>query len=310
MSFINVSVIIPVYNAEKFLRKSVESAILLPQVAEVILIEDASPDNALLICQQLVEEYNKVKLYRHPNGENRGASASRNLGLKKSKFPYVAFLDADDYYLKNRFEQDELIFQSQPDVDGVYNAVGLHYYDDEGREEFNKIFKDADKDFLTTVTRDDLTQWELFETLLNINHGYFHTNGITINKKLLDKTGYFDTTLKLHEDSHLWIRLAYYGNLQAGNIKSAVAIRGVHIDNRHTKANAEAKAKFHKSLFDWAYHNSDVKRDAKVKLLQQYLFSYKSRYRIEQNRLIRGAVYLSNTIELILKYPKVITYIK
>jgi len=45
-----VSVIIPVYNAEKFLRNAIESAVQLEEVGEVILVEDASPDNALMIC--------------------------------------------------------------------------------------------------------------------------------------------------------------------------------------------------------------------------------------------------------------------
>src|SRR5690349_14845174 len=93
-----VSVIIPVYNAAKFLRQAVESAVHLPEVAEIVLVEDRSPDNALQICGELVREFSKVKMYQHPNNENRGAGASRNLGIEKSTFPYVAFLDADDRY--------------------------------------------------------------------------------------------------------------------------------------------------------------------------------------------------------------------
>ena len=77
-----ISVIIPVYNAEDFVTLAVESALAQPETGEVILIEDGSPDNSLTICQELEEKYNKVRLLRHPHGRNKGAAASRNLGMK------------------------------------------------------------------------------------------------------------------------------------------------------------------------------------------------------------------------------------
>src|SRR5690348_1774976 len=94
-STFNVAVVIPVYNAADYIAKAVESALLQPEVSEVVLVEDRSPDNSLQICQELVGQNAKVKLFRHPNGENRGAAASRNLGVRMSSAPYIAFLDAD-----------------------------------------------------------------------------------------------------------------------------------------------------------------------------------------------------------------------
>src|SRR5690554_3354498 len=114
----NISVIIPVYNAELFLRKAVESALQFKEVKEVLLIEDGSPDNALSICKELTIEDNRVKLLQHPNNENRGAGASRNLGLKNASQDYIAFLDADDFFLPNRFEKDKEIFSRYEDADG------------------------------------------------------------------------------------------------------------------------------------------------------------------------------------------------
>ncbi|MGZ5284046.1 MAG: glycosyltransferase family 2 protein, partial [Kaistella sp.] len=75
-----ISVIIPVYNAAAFLRKAVESALKHTAVAEVLLIEDASPDHSLEICKELVSENQKVKLFQHHDLGNHGAGASRNLG--------------------------------------------------------------------------------------------------------------------------------------------------------------------------------------------------------------------------------------
>lgn len=120
-----VSVVMPVYNAVKYLTVAVESAVHLPEVHEVILIEDCSPDGALAKCRELASTYSKVKLAQHPNGENRGAGASRNLGIQLAQSKYIAFLDADDYYLPNRFHECKRIFLSDDTVDGVYGATGF-----------------------------------------------------------------------------------------------------------------------------------------------------------------------------------------
>src|SRR5690606_16621737 len=98
MEKVNISVIIHVYNAEKYLEKAVKSALKFDVVTEVILVEDRSPDNAYQICKDLASSNDRVKLYTHPNNENRGAGASRNLGLEKAIGNYIAFLDADDFY--------------------------------------------------------------------------------------------------------------------------------------------------------------------------------------------------------------------
>jgi len=65
-----VSVIIPVYNAEKFVRNAVASALFHEEVKEIILVEDNSPDNALAVCQELALENDRVRLYQHPGGIN------------------------------------------------------------------------------------------------------------------------------------------------------------------------------------------------------------------------------------------------
>ena len=68
---IKISVIIPVYNAKKYLRQAVESVVEQAEVDEIILIDDASPDNAYELCQELELKYQAVRLYTHPNHENR-----------------------------------------------------------------------------------------------------------------------------------------------------------------------------------------------------------------------------------------------
>ena len=103
---LQVSVIIPVYNAARFVEKAVASALAFPEVRQVVLVEDASPDDSLIVCQRLLATDPRVELVRHPDGGNHGAGASRNLGLVRSTCPFVVFLDADDRFLPGRFDAE------------------------------------------------------------------------------------------------------------------------------------------------------------------------------------------------------------
>ncbi len=89
MDKFEVSVVIPVYNAVPYVRQAVESALAQSQVREVLMVEDGSPDNALEVCRELAAEYPRVVLLRHPNGENRGAGASRTSAFWRSSISTV-----------------------------------------------------------------------------------------------------------------------------------------------------------------------------------------------------------------------------
>lgn len=222
-----VSVIIPVYNAEKYVREAVESALAQPETGEVILVEDASPDNALQVCKELEKEYSKVKLFQHPEGQNCGAGASRNLGIQNAQFDYIAFLDADDYYLPQHFQTPKKLFETYPDIDGVYEAVGTHFQDEAAKERwFSK------RDTTLTTVREVVPPERLFEFLLTRNIGWFHTDGITVRKNLFERTGWFDEHLELRQDTAMWLKMAAVGKLIPGKLKQPVSIRRVHSENR------------------------------------------------------------------------------
>ncbi|MCR4673150.1 MAG: DUF1919 domain-containing protein [Lachnospiraceae bacterium] len=96
MRAVRASVIIPVYNAEKTIRKCVESlAFGSTKDVEIILVEDHSNDNSYVICQQLKEDNEQVKCFR--NSENRGVSYSRNFGLDMAQGEWIFFVDSDDW---------------------------------------------------------------------------------------------------------------------------------------------------------------------------------------------------------------------
>lgn len=90
-----ISVIIPIYNAECFLKRMLESIVkqTIFNQLEVILVNDGSIDNSLEICKHYEKTYNNIKLYSKING---GVSSARNFGLDRATGEYVCFFDADD----------------------------------------------------------------------------------------------------------------------------------------------------------------------------------------------------------------------
>lgn len=97
-----VSVIVPIYNADKYLKECIES--LLNQTytnLEIICLNDGSTDSSTKICKELSETDNRIILIEK---ENTGVSATRNLGLKIASGEYIMFLDADDFLEPNAIE--------------------------------------------------------------------------------------------------------------------------------------------------------------------------------------------------------------
>lgn len=255
---LDISVIIPVYNAAEFLEKSVLSALTFEEVKEIILIEDKSTDNSLEICKKLTEEYSKVKLFQHPDKENHGAAASRNLGIEKSAGTFITFLDADDYYLSNRFDAEKEIF-SNPKIEGVFSAIGIEYLTEKGKEEFQSKFTDSS---LTTVNYPAEGK-EVFRGLLSLTPKtfgtFFHLNALTIRKSAIDKHNLrFNEILRVHQDSDFIIKLAYHCYLKSGIIDQPVAVRGIHDNNRITKIVRyspqynQRQFLFWNSLYEWS----------------------------------------------------------
>lgn len=99
---IKISVIIPVYNVEKYLDKCIQS--LLNQTItelEFIFVNDGSPDNSASIIKKYQKKDKRIKLIEKENG---GQASARNLGLRHASGEYIAFLDSDDYVLENMYE--------------------------------------------------------------------------------------------------------------------------------------------------------------------------------------------------------------
>lgn len=269
-----ISVIIPVYNAEKYISQAVESALQFDEVYEVILVEDKSPDNALEVCQKLAEQHSRVKLFQHPDKDNHGAGPTRNLGIEKSTGDFIAFLDADDFYLPNRFDAEKELFKN-PDVEGVYGAIGVHYYSEKAKEQYYNLFGDR----LTTVYKKHSPK-DVFKGQIHMlgSFGLFSIDALTIRKDSLVKkmNPFFKTTLRLHQDTEFLFRLSYYLDLYPGILDKAVAVRGVHENNRITKVDsgkinpATTRVLLWREVSSWSEKEETIPEDVKTHIRRMH----------------------------------------
>ena len=105
-----VSVIIPVYNVEKYLEECIDSVLAQTyQNIEIILVDDGSTDSSGLICDRYAEKNTNISVIHQ---KNSGLSAARNSGLNKASGDYIYFLDSDDYILNNAIENLLLVAEN------------------------------------------------------------------------------------------------------------------------------------------------------------------------------------------------------
>jgi len=141
-----VSVIMPFHNSEKFIEEAIES--VLSQTYsnwELLLIDDGSADGSSAIAMNYSERHKlKVCYFEHSDHQNRGASTSRNLGIRKSTGQYISFLDADDVWFNNTMEQQVQILEDNQEAAVVCGST-LYWYSWTGKLE------DIKRDYVQTL---------------------------------------------------------------------------------------------------------------------------------------------------------------
>ena len=121
-----ISIIIPVFNAEKYIRKCLDS--ISSQTFsdfEVICVDDGSKDNSLDVIKNFVQRDHRIKLYTHENCVNKGLRETLKLGIANAKGQYIAFLESDDYWHPDNLAVKVSILDKNPQVGIVDDAVKL-----------------------------------------------------------------------------------------------------------------------------------------------------------------------------------------
>ncbi|MDR2967648.1 MAG: glycosyltransferase [Methanobacteriaceae archaeon] len=151
MKSTKISVIIPVYNSEKYIEQCLDSVLNQTfEDIEVICVDDGSTDNSLNILEKYASEDDRIIIIAN---EHKGSGAARNSGLKIAKGEYISFIDSDDWVEINTFE--ELYAVGKPkDVDMVF--FKMLNYDEKNDELYNTDYYDFTciKNFFTGLTYD------------------------------------------------------------------------------------------------------------------------------------------------------------
>jgi glycosyltransferase involved in cell wall biosynthesis len=271
---LDVSVIIPVYNAEKYLRQAVESVLAERHygVKEIIIVEDGSLDNSLKVAQQLKNKFPEIiHLYQHPNGINRGAGASRNLGIKKATGDLVCFLDADDYWLPGRLAEPIEILKLCLDIDGIYAPARYIFEGCALRSEVKNM-----PEFVGSEMH--IAPENLLEAVLSGVH-VCSTNGLIVRKSCFDKIGYYNEDLRRAQDMELFLRMA--ARLRMVRTKSGKPVDVIrrHGQNRwkpgpeYRRDLLENACAAFESLHRWLLYNP-VKNRYRVLILKRLMHHY------------------------------------
>jgi glycosyltransferase involved in cell wall biosynthesis len=207
MSPPTVSVLMPVYNGQRFLAEAVRS--ILGQSfgdLELIVVDDDSADRSPQILRRFARRDPRVRVIRH---ENRGLVASLNEMIGLARGEYLARMDADDVALPGRLAMQVAYLRDHPDVVAVGGCT--HWIDERGF-----VYMDQ------RLPRDDT---EIQEALLTGTNCFVHP-AVTMRREAVLAVGGYDPQMKECEDFDLWLRLGERGRL--ANLEEFVVKYRVH----------------------------------------------------------------------------------
>lgn len=228
---IQLSVIIPIYKVEKYLRQCVDSVINQKiENLELILVDDGSPDQCPQICDEYAEKYDFIKVIHKPNG---GLSSARNTGIRAAAGEYLIFMDSDDWWNPDVDVNAMFAGVSQrPNVE-MFLFSSLDYIEGAG------YFKRTEHGRLDGIRVDTVEHY--YEDLLNNGNLEVHAATKILKRSFLVDNNLFFKEGIVSEDSEWIVRvlrvlssvcvlnepLYIYRAGRAGSITSTVGLRNL-----------------------------------------------------------------------------------
>jgi glycosyltransferase involved in cell wall biosynthesis len=188
MSF--VSVILPCYNGERWIKETIESVLAQTYVNfELLIIDDGSTDSS----KEIIKSFETDKRLHYINQSNRGFSAAINRGIKESHGYVLGFIGQDDLWLPDKLELQIKYLQKHSEIDIVYS----NYFCIDSNGEFKGEIKGGDPG---CSSREDLIIHLFLENFVG-----FET--VLIKKRCISTCGYFDERMVAFSDHDLWLRV-------------------------------------------------------------------------------------------------------
>ena len=192
---IDISTVIPAYNAEKTIEicfNSVYNDLTASDYSfEIIIINDGSTDNTLQILEKIKESYDKF--VHIINQENKGVSSARNAGLKIARGRYIAFCDSDDQWLEGKTVFSMKILEKSPNI----KCFGGKFISKEKLSDDKKL-GNIKKNRLKYIT----LNMQLFKS-------YFHPSTVILSKDIIIKNIIFNDNMKYGEDIEYFSRIVH-----------------------------------------------------------------------------------------------------
>ncbi|MBI4059635.1 glycosyltransferase [Candidatus Giovannonibacteria bacterium] len=186
-----VSIVIPAYNAEKYIKEAVDSALAQTyENVEVVVVDDGSTDGTKNVLESYVRDGKIKYVYQ----KNAGLAGARNTGIRTARGEYIAFLDADDLFLPEKVTEQVKVLEEHPDYDVCYSDL-THFTDGQQRKFFHHRYH--------------YPSGNLFEPLLHKQ--FINPLAVFARRSVFEKYGFFDETLRRSEDWDLWLRWAHAG---------------------------------------------------------------------------------------------------
>ena len=199
-----VSVIIPLFNCENYIEETLLSVVNQTyKKLEIIVVNDGSDDNSLQKANSIIDS--RIIIL---NQENKGASATRNLGLRYATGKYIQFLDADDLISSEKIEKQVIVLENSDEYSIAYCST-IYFFN--GENHLEKFQNEYDKAFLNFSS-------DPVKFMINLWGGYtgkssmIQPNAWLTPKKLIDKIGYWDEEVTLDDDGEFFARAVLNSN--------------------------------------------------------------------------------------------------
>ena len=206
-----ISIIVPIYNTEKYLHECLDSIINQTYANfEVLLVNDGSTDSSGIICQEYVERDSRFRYFEKDNG---GVASARNLGLEHSEGTYITFIDSDDWVEQNYLD---VLYTALKENDTDVAISTYKRFAQDGVF-YLRSYSREDDEFLNLGTRSRDSFLEILPRLGELDHSFYSISSKLIKRKIIGNL-LFDEQVSYAEDLNFFFHL-YLG------VESVVYVR-------------------------------------------------------------------------------------
>jgi glycosyltransferase involved in cell wall biosynthesis len=200
-----ISIVIPLYNKERFIKETLDSVFNQSFTDyEIIIVNDGSTDSSVFIVNAIEDQRITVL-----SNQNKGVSHARNFGISKANSDLIALLDGDDLWEPNHLENLYNLYEKFPDCGLYATAYNKKYFNGEKiKASYNGLAKEyfgIIEDYFSASIKDSIA-W---------------TSAVLIPMKTFRKVGVFDEEMRSGQDTELWIRIALKDSIAFSSIASS-----------------------------------------------------------------------------------------